>query len=390
MEDPPHGARMRRSKRPFGLYQQPWSKVWWCRIRGVRQTTGEREYDAALVEAAKRTATPTHATPHKASLERAYELFLAAKRAAKRAAGTFDMYRKKYGHLARVFQDPSDVNAITRERVHHFINKRRKEGAGETTLAKELSTLTGILWEAKYQGHFRGDVLMVVPRKLVDPESKPRKTFHTASQFDCLLAELEPHRAAAAAFLVAAACRDSDMERAQMSDLTVKPGHIRVHATKTKRNREGERFVHVNRLNADLVKRIKRWTAGRTGKLFVRWTNIQRDLAKACERASACARCRHTREQRRSEGCRDCARVEIVPRVSPNDLRRTAATWLYQDGVEPHLIGKVLGHGDGRMTEKVYGQMTPEDLGRLLDERLSRSPVRLAYSGRGRRRRGVS
>jgi hypothetical protein len=37
------------------------------------------------------------------------------------------------------------------------------------------------------------------------------------------------------------------------------------------------------------------------------------------------------------------------PPISPNDLRRTCATWLRQHQTEPHLIGSFLGHKDSRM-----------------------------------------
>lgn len=57
--------------------------------------------------------------------------------------------------------------------------------------------------------------------------------------------------------------------------------------------------------------------------------------------------------------------------MSPNDLRRTYATWLRQHGTEPHLIAVALGHHtDSRMAERVYGRMPIESLGRMLAERV--------------------
>jgi len=59
----------------------------------------------------------------------------------------------------------------------------------------------------------------------------------------------------------------------------------------------------------------------------------------------------------------------IAP-LSPNDLRRTCATWLRQHQTEPHLIGAFLGHKDSRMAERVYGRIPVESLGAALGQRV--------------------
>jgi integrase len=60
---------------------------------------------------------------------------------------------------------------------------------------------------------------------------------------------------------------------------------------------------------------------GVEGLLFLPWQNVRRDLAQACDRA----------------GIEPC---------TPNDLRRTCATWLRQAGAAPDLIAPVMGHTD--------------------------------------------
>jgi hypothetical protein len=77
------------------------------------------------------------------------------------------------------------------------------------------------------------------------------------------------------------------------------------------------------------------------GLLFLPWQNVRRDLAQACDRA----------------GIEPC---------TPNDLRRTCATWLRQAGAAPDLIAPVMGHADTRMVERVYGRMPIDDLERRL------------------------
>jgi len=51
-----------------------------------------------------------------------------------------------------------------------------------------------------------------------------------------------------------------------------------------------------------------------------------------------------------------CTKLKI-PRCSPNDLRRTCATWLRAAGTPPHLIAPLMGHADSRMVERVYGRL---------------------------------
>jgi hypothetical protein len=79
--------------------------------------------------------------------------------------------------------------------------------------------------------------------------------------------------------------------------------------------------------------------------LFRPWLNVRRDLHEACERAG-------------------------IPPVSPNDLRRTCATWLRAQGVPPHLIAPVMGHVDSRMVERVYGRLPTDQLALRLSQEL--------------------
>jgi len=77
------------------------------------------------------------------------------------------------------------------------------------------------------------------------------------------------------------------------------------------------------------------------GQLFLDWQNVRRDLRAAC------------------------AKLEI-PRCSPNDLRRTCATWLRAAGTPPHLIAPLMGHADSRLVERVYGRLEPVTLAKLI------------------------
>jgi integrase len=77
--------------------------------------------------------------------------------------------------------------------------------------------------------------------------------------------------------------------------------------------------------------------------LFYPWANVRRDLLEACKRAG-------------------------IERCSPNDLRRTCATWLRAGGASIDALAPLMGHADGRMVERVYGRLQPEQLRARLEK----------------------
>jgi hypothetical protein len=64
-----------------------------------------------------------------------------------------------------------------------------------------------------------------------------------------------------------------------------------------------------------------------------------------------------------------------APRLSANDFRRGLASWLIQAGVAPNLVAFMLGHTSTAMVERVYGKMTADAAG-ILIEADARSPYR--------------
>jgi integrase len=76
--------------------------------------------------------------------------------------------------------------------------------------------------------------------------------------------------------------------------------------------------------------------------MFTPWINLRRDITKACAKAG-------------------------IPVFTPNDHRRTTATWLVKRGVPLNLIAKVLGHASTAMLERAYGQLDSHDVGRLIE-----------------------
>jgi hypothetical protein len=65
------------------------------------------------------------------------------------------------------------------------------------------------------------------------------------------------------------------------------------------------------------------------------WPNVGRDLPKACTLAG-------------------------IEKATPNDLRRTYASWLVNLGAPLKVVANLLGHSSTRMVDLVYGRVADE------------------------------
>ena len=86
------------------------------------------------------------------------------------------------------------------------------------------------------------------------------------------------------------------------------------------------------------------------GPIVGEWVNVRRDLEVACGWAFGY----------------DINTRTAVKKISPNDLRRTFATWLKQAGQESWIVAKLMGHTSSRMVEMVYGQVDHNTMARAL------------------------
>ena len=87
----------------------------------------------------------------------------------------------------------------------------------------------------------------------------------------------------------------------------------------------------------------------RVGTVVESWGNVRRDLAVAINAINA---------RRAKEAAKRGEKAPpLMAHVSPNDLRRTFASWLKQRGVDSMIVAKLLGHTTSRMVELVYGHL---------------------------------
>lgn len=149
---------------------------------------------------------------------------------------------------------------------------------------------------------------------------KPRRRWLTYEEAMKLLDNLEAERAAHVAFMLGSGARLSESLRATPDDRDGET--LRVHGSKT---RESDGTIVITPLVRPFLDYAWEHAPRRKDRLFRPWLKIHRDLKAACARAG-------------------------IPACTPNDLRRTFATWHHQAGVAPWMIGKLLRHGlhDGR------------------------------------------
>lgn len=331
------------------VFRRATSPIWygWVyeggkRVQRSTQCTDKRAAEAIVRQWERDASDPAHAAARTATLRSA--LALVIKRAdslastGRRATATADFYRAKIGHLARLFE-PDDVPfmlaRINAASVDAYVDQRRAEGAGESTISKEIGALRLALKLAKRVGLWLGDLETVMP-VLMGTHYVPKTRWLTHDEVQRLLGELVQDRAARVAFLVATGARWGESDRAMRQD--VGPDFVRVRGTKTAR---AARVVPlVLEEQRTLMEYAVKWSAGNEA-MFLPWGNVRRDLLAACDRAG------------------------ILP-CSPNDLRRTLAHWLRQRGAGADLVAPVLGHADARMVQRVYGKLEGTELAAAL------------------------
>lgn len=322
---------------PSHLYQR--GKIWHCWYyedgKQIRKSTHctDKAAAAAVLRDYERSAADPSRVSSKTTLGASLNTLIDDREAAGRAAGTMRFIRTKGGQLARVLGRETPLARIDARAVDAYVQSRLSEGTARHTIGHELSVLRATLKLALRRREWAGVVEAVLPIRF-EQGYRPRATFLTQEQLERLLDALDPGRAARVAWIVATACRWSESSRARREDVGL--ASVAIRGTKTP---ESAATVPILATMRSLLERAIRDADGPTdGPMFAYWGNCWRDIKHACERAG-------------------------IHRVSPNDLRRTHATWLRQAGVSPHLIAAMLRHTTSAMVERVYGRMPADSLG---------------------------
>lgn len=278
----------------------------------------------------RETADPSYRAANETSLADAAREFERSRTVKGCADGTMQMYGVKLAHLERLLGEDLPLSRIDAPLVDQYVVTRLDEGAARNTIGKELTALRGLLKVARRAGKFSRDLAEVMPAEWSN-EYEPRRTALTRAQVRALIKYLPRRRAAFVAFVVGTGARLSEAMRAKPEDVDLRSGMIRFEITKTRKKGRASKHVPITKLTRELVK------LALPSLPLAPWANVRRDLENACAELK-------------------------IPRVTPNDLRRTHANWLREAGVDTSLIADVLGHTDSRMVERVYGRLRPEQL----------------------------
>ena len=325
----------------------PYFQAEWYDVEGKRHQrstrTADRAAAVALLRAWERaSADPTRAAADTATLKSALEALQALRaeeaKAGRKSFATVDFVAAKAGHPLRVFGEHAKLAKINARAVDGYIAQRRGEGASDSTIHKELVVLRGACALAARRGRWAGDVSRVFPRGF-SPAYVPRTRWLPPAELEALLAALPRDRAALVAFVVATSAETAAWQRAQVEDVDLDAGRVRVRGSKRSYR---DRVIPVAfTWQRDLLKFALEHARGKGGLMFRPWGNVRRDLHLACEAA------------------------KIAP-CSPNDLRRTTGHWTRGEGAQPATVGALLGHRDGRMAERVYARLDVDELAAAL------------------------
>ncbi len=318
------------------LYKR--GKYWWYQFRGERYSTrctDRKAAEAAARDIERRDADATYRPAHEATLGACLSALMEEQVRRGRSDGTRQMQDVHVRHLARILDGDAPLASVDARAVDRYLRARHDEGASRATQGKELTTLRSALRLARRAGTCPFALDEVLPKFAV--EYVPLERRLTEEQVPLLLDALEPERAAVCAFIVATGADWASVGKAEPSDVNLKSWRVLVRGSK---NRHRWRELPVV---LPLFKRLLKLAAGHLP--FQPWTNAVRDLGVACRHAG-------------------------IPRVTPRDLRRTHGYILRERGVEPHLIGKSLGHRDSTMAERVYARLSADAFGALMTKRV--------------------
>lgn len=304
---------------------------WWCYWQNDRWSTRTADRRTAE-ERVRQRYDPRVLSSQEASISDAVKLLYDALDNRGRSAATRKIARQKLGHFVRLWA-ALPLSAIDYATVAAYIKTRLEDDAvSRLTVSGELGYLRQAWKLARAQGlaYRAWDELM--PERF-DRKYTPRTRWLTAHELAAVLRSLPAKKRAIVAWIVGTGADVGDLVRAQRADLDWKRGMARVRGTKTVFR---DRWVPITPVNRPLLK-----LAAEHGPPFVRWPWINGEL-------------------------RRLARLLGIPHFTPKDLRRTHGHWLRHAGIHPHLIGRVLGHADSAMADKVYAQGEDMAIARLL------------------------
>lgn len=334
------------------LYKR--GKTWWASYRDAAGRPQRRSLHTESKPVARQRLRAAELAdtnrPQDRTLGDAMTYLLKTVYAGRRPA-TVKSYSQKARHIVRLVGEDTPCSRIDREAWQKYRAARLREKASEHSIHKEAVVLRLALKEQGIEG--------VIPR--VSSGYVPRERYLTFEQFIALLAALETTKCKGellrkrrlwlrlAVFLGA---RDSELESLAWEDVRLDKRLLRLRGTKTRRS---DRYVPIPPALVPWLEEVPE--AKRKGKVVARWSTKRRDLAAAWWKVVGWSPDSKSWSKGPKHGG---VSIKGAPRISPNDLRRTYASWLKQAGADSQAVAELLGHASTRMVEAVYGRLNED------------------------------
>lgn len=334
-------------RRPGGTYYGYWTDA-----KGKHRRRSLRTRDQAVARARLRQheLVSTDPAAHSHHTLRAAIGDLLNVVAQGNAGATWKSYRQKGANLIEVLGDV-ELGDLQRDAVVLYVQHRRIERASDSTIHKELVVLRRALREARERSLWQGDPRSIVPS--IKVQYHPRERWLPELQLELLLRELAGGRRLWAALASLGGLCLSEIERLEWTHVDLERRSLRVPGTK-RANRW--RLVPIHPSLLALLKAAEKKRAG--ANVVSKWPNVRRDLAVAVTRINARELAAADKKRRKPPS--------PIPIVTPNDLRRTFASWLKQHDVDSMTVAHLLGHSSTRMVELVYGRLSEDTYRRAI------------------------
>ena len=317
-------------------------RYWGVRISLPGQPTKERSTKCTRKSDARRVADRLHseaaASVTRITLLEAIELLIGLRVRQKRAQSTIEKLEEKGAQLLRYFGERRDVGALRLSHTCAYVAHRRAARVSDSTIAMELGVLRAALRYLRRLERYERDPEALWPDELPHG-SGVRDRWLPWPEYLKILAALGAEFRDHFVLYCATGLRLRELYSIRPADLVqTEDGHeLRVRGTKTA---GAARVVPVN---PDVLEVLERRAQAGGVALF--------PLTRGNEKSQRAAWSRALKAACRAAGARP---------ASTNDLRRTFASWAFQEGVAEPLVIKWLGHTSSAMVRRVYAQASSE------------------------------
>ena len=325
----------------MGLYRQSGSKIWWIGVshkgRRVRKSTGttdKRLAEAIRAKAKTRLVEGTWFDIDESKLRTLKEMIekYLSERSTTKSPASYKRDVSCFKHIINHFND-CVLADITPSKINDY-KQARLAVADPQTVVKELSVLRNAFNVAIKEWEWCKD--NAVSKVSMPKVPQGRVRFLTVQDIQNLLAHAEEWFKPVMLFAIHTGFREGDIITLTWEQVDFFKRRIILDKTKN----DEHHTVPINDTLFEVLKNLNKvmlidcnLVFHHNGKPLYR-IQIHRALKKACERAK-------------------------IADFRFHDLRHTFATLLINEGVDLYTVQKLLGHKDGRMTQR-YAHLTHE------------------------------